>query len=89
MPAVEAYSEATSGCNSTYSDYRSLLYLTRQLTISGKKVNIQCCCKPELQFPEKTEGEAFTGTMFSVRGENSWLQFFADGTARCDTYSFR
>ena len=51
--------------------------LTDTITINGKKVRIQSTANG-VTIKRNTEGEAFTGTMFSVTGENSRLQFFID-----------
>lgn len=53
------------------------IVLTDTVKISGKKVRIQSTAK-DVTITRNTDGEAFTGTMFSVTGENSRLQFFID-----------
>ena len=53
------------------------IVLTDTVKISEKKVRIQSIAKA-VTITRNTKGEAFTGTMFSVTGENSRLQFFTD-----------
>lgn len=77
VDAVEAYSETNP--NATTIRITKPVVLDKTIEITGKKVFIQAAAAG-VTISRKTEGEAFTGTMFSVTGENSWLQLFADGT---------
>ena len=77
VDAVEAYSETNP--NATTIQITKPVVLDKTIEINGKKVSIQAAAAG-VTISRKTEGEAFTGTMFSVTGENSWLQLFADGT---------
>ena len=78
VDAVEAYSETNP--DATTIRITKPVVLDKTIEITGKKVSIQAAAAG-VTISRKTEGEAFTGTMFSVTGENSWLQLFADGTA--------
>lgn len=78
VDAVEAYSETNP--NATTIQITKPVVLDKTIEITGKKVFIQAAVAG-VTISRKTEGEAFTGTMFSVTGENSWLQLSADGTA--------
>lgn len=78
VDAVEAYSETNP--NATTIQITKPVVLDKTIEITGKKVFIQATAAG-VTISRKTEGEAFTGTMFSVTGENSWLQLSADGTA--------
>ena len=75
--AVPDYEESAE--NKPIIKISQSIVLTDTITINGKKVRIQSTANG-VTIKRKTEGEAFTGTMFSVTGENSWLQLFADGT---------
>lgn len=77
VDAVEAYSETNP--NATTIRITKPVVLDKTIEITGKKVFIQAAAAG-VTISRKTEGEAFTGTMFSVTGENSQLQLFADGT---------
>lgn len=76
VDAVEAYSETNP--NATTIRITKHVVLDKTIEITGKKVFIQAAAAG-VTISRKTEGEAFTGTMFSVTGENSQLQLFADG----------
>lgn len=78
VAAVADYDEAANP-DATTIQISKPIELDSTVGISGKKVNIQSTAA-DVTITRKTEGEAFTGTMFSVTGENSWLQLFADGT---------
>lgn len=78
VDAVEAYSETNP--DATTIRITKPVVLDKTIEITGKKVSIQAAAAG-VTISRKTEGEAFTGTMFSVTGENSWLQLFADCTA--------
>ena len=75
--AVPDYEESAE--NKPIIKISQSIVLTDTITINGKKVRIQSTANG-VTIKRNTEGEAFTGTMFSVTGENSWLQLFADGT---------
>lgn len=77
VDAVEAYSETNP--DATTIRITKPVVLDKTIEITGKKVFIQAAAAG-VTMSRKTEGEAFTGTMFSVTGENSQLQLFADGT---------
>lgn len=77
VDAVPDYSETNP--NATTIQITKSVVLDKTIEITGKKVSIQAAAAG-VTISRKTEGEAFTGTMFSVTGENSWLQLFADGT---------
>ena len=76
IDTVEAYSETNP--NATTIRITKHVVLDKTIEITGKKVFIQAAAAG-VTISRKTEGEAFTGTMFSVTGENSQLQLFADG----------
>lgn len=76
VDAVEAYSETNP--DATTIRITKPVVLDKTIEITGKKVFIQAAAAG-VTISRKTEGEAFTGTMFSVTGENSQLQLFADG----------
>lgn len=78
VDAIADYSETNP--NATTIRITKSVVLDKTIEITGKKVFIQAAAAG-VTISRKTEGEAFTGTMFSVTGENSWLQLFADGTA--------
>lgn len=78
VDAIADYSETNP--NATTIQITKSVVLEKTIEITGKKVSIQAAAAG-VTISRKTEGEAFTGTMFSVTGENSWLQLFADGTA--------
>ena len=77
VDAIADYSETNP--NATTIQITKSVVLDKTIEITGKKVSIQAAAAG-VTISRKTEGEAFTGTMFSVTGENSWLQLFADGT---------
>lgn len=77
VDAIADYSETNP--NATTIQITKPVVLDKTIEINGKKVSIQAAADG-VTISRKTEGEAFTGTMFSVTGENSWLQLFADGT---------
>ncbi len=73
--AVPDYEESAE--NKPIIKISQSIVLTDTITINGKKVRIQSTANG-VTIKRNTEGEAFTGTMFSVTGENSRLQFFID-----------
>lgn len=73
--AVPDYEESAE--NKPIIKISQSIVLTDTITINGKKVRIQSTANG-VTIKRDTEGEAFTGTMFSVTGENSRLQFFID-----------
>lgn len=73
--AVPDYEESAE--NKSIIKISQSIVLTDTITINGKKVRIQSTANG-VTIKRNTEGEAFTGTMFSVTGENSRLQFFID-----------
>lgn len=73
--AVPDYEESAE--NKPIIKISQSIVLTDTITINGKKVRIQSTANG-VTIKRNTEGEAFTGTMFSVKGENSRLQFFID-----------
>ena len=73
--AVPVYEESAE--NKPIIKISQSIVLTNTITINGKKVRIQSTANG-VTIKRNTEGEAFTGTMFSVTGENSRLQFFID-----------
>lgn len=73
--AVPDYEESAE--NKPIIKISQSIALTDTITINGKKVRIQSTANG-VTIKRNTEGEAFTGTMFSVTGENSRLQFFID-----------
>ena len=73
--AVPDYEESAE--NKPIIKISQSIVLTDTITINGKKVSIQSTANG-VTIKRNTEGEAFTGTMFSVTGENSRLQFFID-----------
>lgn len=73
--AVPDYEESAE--NKPIIKISQSIVLTDTITINGKKVRIQSTANG-VTIKRNTEGEAFTGTMFSVIGENSRLQFFID-----------
>lgn len=73
--AVPDYEESVE--NKPIIKISQSIVLTDTITINGKKVRIQSTANG-VTIKRNTEGEAFTGTMFSVTGENSRLQFFID-----------
>ena len=75
--AVPDYEESAE--NKPIIKISQSIVLTDTITINGKKVRIQSTANG-VTIKRNTEGEAFTGTMFSVTGENSRLQFFIDDT---------
>ena len=77
IDAIADYSETNP--NATTIQITKPVVLDDTIKITGKKVFIQAAAAG-VTISRKTEGEAFTGTMFSVTGENSQLQLFADGT---------
>ena len=77
VDAIADYSETNP--NATTIQITKSVVLDKTIEITGKKVSIQAAAAG-VTISRKTEGEAFTGTMFSVTGENSQLQLFADGT---------
>lgn len=79
--AVEAVAnyDKDANPNATTIQISKPIVLDSTVEISGKKVNIQSTAA-DVTITRKTEGEAFTGAMFSVKGANSQLQFFADGS---------
>lgn len=78
VAAVADYDEAANP-DATTIQISKPIELDSTVGISGKKVNIQSTAA-DVTITRKTEGEPFKGAMFSVTGENSWLQLFADGT---------
>ena len=78
IDAVADYSETNP--NATTIQITKPVVLDKTIEITGKKVFIQAAAAG-VTISRKTEGEAFTGTMFSVTGENSQLQLFADGVS--------
>ena len=78
VAAVADYDEAANPDATTIQISKSIV-LDSTVEISGKKVNIQSTAA-DVTITRKTEGEAFKGAMFSVKGANSQLQFFADGS---------
>ena len=73
--AVPDYEESAE--NKPIIKISQSIELTDTITINGKKVRIQSTANG-VTIKRNTKGEAFTGTMFSVTGENSRLQFFID-----------
>lgn len=73
--AVPDYEESAE--NKPIIKISQSIVLTDTITINGKKVRIQSTANG-VTIKRNTEGEAFTGKMFSVTGENSRLQFFID-----------
>ena len=78
VAAVADYDEAANPDATTIQISKPIV-LDSTVEISGKKVNIQSTAA-DVTITRKTEGEAFKGAMFSVKGANSQLQFFADGS---------
>ena len=73
--AVPDYEESAE--NKPIIKISQSIVLTDTITDKWKKVRIQSTANG-VTIKRNTEGEAFTGTMFSVTGENSRLQFFID-----------
>lgn len=78
VEAVADYDEAANPDAKTIQISKPIV-LDSTVEISGKKVNIQSTAA-DVTITRKTEGEPFKGAMFSVKGANSQLQFFADGS---------
>ena len=78
VDAVADYDEAANPDAKTIQISKPIV-LDSTVEISGKKVNIQSTAA-DVTITRKTEGEPFKGAMFSVKGVNSQLQFFADGS---------
>lgn len=78
VAAVADYDEAANPDATTIQISKPIV-LDSTVEISGKKVNIQSTAA-DVTITRKTEREAFKGAMFSVKGANSQLQFFADGS---------
>lgn len=78
VKAVADYDEAANPDAKTIQISKPIV-LDSTVEISGKKVNIQSTAA-DVTITRKTEGEPFKGAMFSVKGANSQLQFFADGS---------
>ena len=78
VAAVADYDEAANPDATTIQISKPIV-LDSTVEISGKKVNIQSTAA-DVTITRKTEGEPFKGAMFSVKGANSQLQFFADGS---------
>lgn len=78
VAAVADYDEAANPDATTIQISKPIV-LDSTVGISGKKVNIQSTAA-DVTITRKTEGEPFKGAMFSVKGANSQLQFFADGS---------
>ena len=67
VDAIADYSETNP--NATTIQITKPVVLDKTIGITGKKVSIQAAAAG-VTISRKTEGEAFTGTMFSVTGEN-------------------
>lgn len=78
VAAVADYDEAANPGATTIQISKPIV-LDSTVEISGKKVNIQSTAA-DVTITRKTEGEPYKGAMFSVKGANSQLQFFADGS---------
>ena len=78
VEAVADYDEAANPDAKTIQISKPIV-LDSTVEISGKKVNIQSTAA-DVTITRKTEGEPLKGAMFSVKGANSQLQFFADGS---------
>lgn len=76
VAGAEAYSAAHPDA-AVYIQLTESIELDKTITVSGK-VNIRAA-KDGVTISRKEDG-TFTRTMFSVSGEGSWLQLFADGT---------
>ena len=76
VTGAEAYSAANPDA-AVYIQLTESIVLDKTITVSGK-VNIRAA-KDGVTISRKEDG-TFTRTMFSVSGEGSWLQLFADGT---------
>ena len=77
VTGAEAYSAANPDA-AVYIQLTESIVLDKTITVSGK-VNIRAA-KAGVTISRKEDG-TFTEAMFSVSGEGSWLQFFADATA--------
>ena len=77
VTGAEAYSAANPDA-AVYIQLTESIVLDKTITVSGK-VNIRAA-KAEVTISRKEDG-SFTGAMFSVSGEGSWLQLLADGAA--------
>ena len=78
VEAVAVYDEAANPDATTIQISKPIVF-DSTVEISGRKVNIQSTAA-DVTITRKTEGEPFKGAMFSVKGANSQLQFFADGS---------
>mgnify|MGYP000872712054 FL=1 len=78
VEAVAVYDEAANPDATTIQISKPIVF-DSTVEISGRKVNIQSTAA-DVTITRKTEGEPYKGAMFSVKGANSQLQFFADGS---------